>query len=90
MPLLMAIGFVVSASLFVGCTTQRTALTTDEQVYAQKKSDSASVDCLLPPQIRQLGRQVTYLSSRQTVRTTATDCEIRGGSVTPPMAASSD
>ena len=37
------------------------------------------VDCLLPSQIRRLGGQVTYLSARRAVKTTARDCEIRGG-----------
>ena len=37
------------------------------------------VDCLLPGQVRKLGRQQSYLSQRRTVRTTALDCEILGG-----------
>lgn len=37
------------------------------------------VDCLLPGQVRKLGAMVTYLSARRPVRTTASDCEIRGG-----------
>lgn len=37
------------------------------------------VDCLLPGQIRKLGRQATYLSARRPIRTTQADCEIRGG-----------
>jgi hypothetical protein len=36
------------------------------------------VDCLLPPQIRKLG-SLTYLGPRRPVRTTASDCELRGG-----------
>ncbi len=41
--------------------------------------DLMVVDCLLPGQIRQLGRQATYLSARRPVRTVQSDCEIRGG-----------
>ncbi|NJD06846.1 MAG: peptidase C14 caspase catalytic subunit p20 [Methylococcaceae bacterium] len=37
------------------------------------------VDCLLPGQVRQLGSQMTYLSQRRPIRTTAADCEVRGG-----------
>jgi hypothetical protein len=37
------------------------------------------VDCLLPPQIRQLGTQSTYLTARRAIKTTGRDCEIRGG-----------
>ena len=37
------------------------------------------VDCLLPGQVRKLGSQMTYLSARRPIRTTAADCEVRGG-----------
>lgn len=37
------------------------------------------VDCLLPPQVRQLGTSASYLAARQPVKTSAADCEIRGG-----------
>ena len=37
------------------------------------------VDCLLPGQVRQLGGNFTYLSARRPIKTTARDCEIRGG-----------
>jgi hypothetical protein len=41
--------------------------------------DLLIVDCLLPGQIRSLGRQATFLSTRRPVRTTQADCQIRGG-----------
>lgn len=37
------------------------------------------VDCLLPGQVRRLGSRFTYLSPRRPIKTTASDCEIRGG-----------
>lgn len=37
------------------------------------------VDCLLPGQLRKLGRQVTYLTARRPIKTSAHDCELRGG-----------
>lgn len=37
------------------------------------------VDCLLPGQIRKLGRSMVYLTPRRPVKTSAQDCEIRGG-----------
>lgn len=37
------------------------------------------VDCLLPGQVRQLGRRVTYVSKRRPVLATARECGIRGG-----------
>ena len=37
------------------------------------------VDCLLPGQVRRIGTKVTYLSPRRPAKTTAGDCEVRGG-----------
>lgn len=37
------------------------------------------VDCLLPGQIRRLGSQMTYLTARRPIKTSALDCEVRGG-----------
>lgn len=36
------------------------------------------VDCLLPNQIRRLG-SMTYAAARQAIKTTAAQCEARGG-----------
>jgi len=36
------------------------------------------VDCLLPGQVRQMGK-MTYLSPRKPIKTTALDCRVRGG-----------
>lgn len=40
------------------------------------------VDCSLPGQVKKLGSALTYLTPRRPVRTTAIDCEIRGGEYT--------
>lgn len=37
------------------------------------------VDCLLPGQIRKLGRSLIYLTPQRPIKTSAQDCEIRGG-----------
>ncbi|MES9993972.1 MAG: caspase family protein [Candidatus Thiodiazotropha sp.] len=37
------------------------------------------IDCLLPGQVRKLGANMTYMSPRRPVKTTASECEIRGG-----------
>jgi hypothetical protein len=37
------------------------------------------VDCLLPGKVRKIGGMMTYLTPRRPVKTTTTDCEIRGG-----------
>jgi uncharacterized protein len=43
-----------------------------------KRSDLEIVDCLLPGQVRQLGNS-TFLSQRRPIRTTQSECSIRGG-----------
>lgn len=43
-----------------------------------KRADLEIVDCLLPGQVRQLGN-ASFLSQRRPVRTTASECSIRGG-----------
>lgn len=37
------------------------------------------VDCLLPPQVRKLGSSFSYAAARRPIKTSASDCEIRGG-----------
>ncbi|WP_169727500.1 caspase family protein [Granulosicoccus antarcticus] len=37
------------------------------------------VDCLLPGQLRRLGRSITYLTPRRPVKVPTSECEIRGG-----------
>ncbi len=37
------------------------------------------VDCVLPGQVRKLGRRTTYLTARRATKTSILDCEIRGG-----------
>ncbi|GAB4269844.1 MAG: hypothetical protein Kow0065_19860 [Methylomicrobium sp.] len=37
------------------------------------------VDCLLPGQIRRMGRFMTFLTAKIPIKTSALDCEIRGG-----------
>lgn len=37
------------------------------------------VDCLLPPQVRQLGQNYTYMAPRKPARLSARDCAVRGG-----------
>jgi hypothetical protein len=68
-----------------GCTTPSLS----GQAPGQPPSPSSSavpgraeallvVDCLLPGQVRKLG-QMTFLTSRRPMKTSAQDCEIRGG-----------
>lgn len=41
--------------------------------------DLLIVDCLLPGQVRKLGRVSQFITARRPIRTTQADCEIRGG-----------
>lgn len=75
-----AIKVFIVVSLCYGCISDGRS---DQGQLKLKDPRSADpfdvVDCLLPGQIRQLGTQVTYVTERRPVRTTAEDCAIRGG-----------
>ena len=75
------LALAAGALLCAGCAGQeRGAQPIAELKQAPGRSeDFLVVDCLLPGQIRRLGRQATYLTARQAIRTSARDCEIRGG-----------
>lgn len=67
--------------LVVGCA-QAPKNEQEAAMLAQARSnpdDLLVVDCALPPQVRQLGGAMTYLSQRRPVKTTAVDCRVRGG-----------
>lgn len=46
---------------------------------ASDNAGTQAVKCQLPPQIRRLGRQATYLAAGRIITTTAADCRVRGG-----------
>jgi TPR repeat protein len=68
----------IALTLLFGCASQTLTLpnSSDNQLTSDKL---LIVDCLLPGQIRKLGQQMTYLTARRPIKTTAGDCEIRGG-----------
>ena len=72
---------VVGTLPYAGCATEERAAPAVAQIQQGpgKPDDFLVVDCLLPGQIRQLGRQATFLSARQAIKTSARTCEIRGG-----------
>jgi hypothetical protein len=47
-----------------------------------KADEFLVVDCLLPAQVRKLGSQMIYQAPRRAIKTSARDCEIRGGEYT--------
>jgi hypothetical protein len=64
-----------------GCQTQNTRQVSDDAAapVTGNPDKFLIVDCLLPGQVRKLGANMTYLSPRRPVKTTASECEIRGG-----------
>lgn len=46
---------------------------------ASPETAADMVDCKLPPQIRSLGRNVTYLAAGRLVRVPVAECKLRGG-----------
>jgi len=74
--------FSLLTTVLAGC--QSAVKPTEAQVEVARKDVNKLlvVDCLLPSKIRQLGGQFTYLAARQPIRTTAINCEIRGGEYT--------
>jgi uncharacterized protein len=74
---LAALSAVVPAVLIAAATPSTAAQSTAKEGMV-KRADLEIVDCLLPGQVRQLGNS-TFLSQRRPIRTTASECSIRGG-----------
>jgi TPR repeat protein/uncharacterized caspase-like protein len=64
------------ASLLAACANGPSSNEGNEQQDADKL---LIIDCLLPGQVRKLGSQFTYQTQRRPIKTTASECEIRGG-----------
>jgi len=67
--------------LYFGCASEGRGVSPAAQIQpgSGKTDDFLVVDCSLPGQVRRLGAQVTYLGPRQATKTSARECEIRGG-----------
>ena len=68
-----------------GCTAPVPSVPAAHQAPAASSSAARGsteallvVDCLLPGQVRKLG-QMTFLTARRPLKTSAQECEIRGG-----------
>jgi hypothetical protein len=77
---LVRFSVAISVAILVSCaanqdsrSAQSPAVNTEELIAGLQ-----IVDCLLPGQMRKLGH-MTYLSPRRPIKTTAADCNIRGG-----------
>jgi uncharacterized caspase-like protein len=73
-------GLSVGLALMLGCASDQGSGLSHLNLKDPRSADPFDVvDCLLPGQIRQLGTQMTYVTTRRPIRTTAEDCAIRGG-----------
>ena len=80
--LLLLLGLLVTLG---GCTPSTPSAQAPDQPgpaasapATRKAEDLLVVDCLLPGQVRKLGR-MTFLTARRPIKTAAQDCGIRGG-----------
>jgi len=64
--------------VLTGCASQNATIASSDAA-SRNADDLLVIDCMLPGQIRKLGQNFTYLAPRRAARTTAVDCEIRGG-----------
>ncbi|AZZ93141.1 hypothetical protein EUZ85_21430 [Hahella sp. KA22] len=70
---------MVAAGALAACSSQPVDKAGDKGTEADKLM---VVDCLLPGQIRQLGANARFLTARRPIKTTASECAIRGGEFT--------
>lgn len=76
---LVAFAITLMAGCAAGLDAPDGASQTAENAKRTSPDKFLPVDCLLPPQVRKLGAQMTYMAARRPIKTTALDCEIRGG-----------
>jgi len=73
----------LSLALLAGCSAvPESGKRMDDIARVEQMGDANKlyiVDCLLPGQIRRLGSKMTFLTARRPIKTSALDCEIRGG-----------
>lgn len=73
-----AVSPVLLSVLMVMAATASAATDPSATKGMVKRSDLEIVDCLLPGQVRQLGN-TSFLTQRRPIRTTTSECSIRGG-----------
>ncbi len=71
--------FVISLSGCLSILSTPSSNTQTEQPVDQSGDSFLIVDCLLPGQVRKLGANMTFLTPRRPIKTSTSDCEIRGG-----------
>lgn len=67
------------AVLIAACETTAPSSTASTPENTGSAEEFFVVDCLLPGQVRQLGGLTNYVTQRRPIKTSQSDCEIRGG-----------
>ncbi|MEA3640549.1 MAG: sel1 repeat family protein [Lamprobacter sp.] len=75
----LALSILVSMGVTTACVSNPSAPVQIPTNASGNLDDLMLVDCLLPSQVRQLGTKMTYMAPRRYIKTTKTDCGIRGG-----------
>ena len=80
--LAMLMLLIATLVLTAACNTVPVSNTNTPSTHSVAPHDTDKllvVDCLLPAQVRKLGQSVNYLAPRRPIKSSAIDCEIRGG-----------
>ena len=75
---LSGVGALSLGLLLSGCGNDKEAVSSKAKEGYKELDDLYIVDCLLPNQVRRLGN-TSYLPPRKAIKTTTSDCRIRGG-----------
>ncbi|MCK5830369.1 MAG: caspase family protein [Methylococcales bacterium] len=65
--------------LLLGCTTTNEPELVNKIAKVENGDNLMIVDCLLPAQVRKLGQLGVFATARRPIKSTASECEIRGG-----------
>jgi predicted nucleic acid-binding Zn-ribbon protein len=77
---LSGITLTAVVAALVAAVSSLPVVTSSHAAAADPRADKLLVvDCLLPGQVRRLGSTRTYLTPRRPAKTSASECEIRGG-----------
>lgn len=73
------LSLVLACSLLAGCGGTTVKTVDLSKIEGANVDQLYIVDCLLPGSVRQLGKRLTYLGARRVIKTTGSECAIRGG-----------
>ena len=65
-----------------GCASNQGEQAVNHPETLEKADDLMIVDCLLPGKVQQLGQNSRFMTARQPVKSTVSECAIRGGEYT--------